>query len=60
TLNATDFLERLRGQKVAFAGDSLNRNMFESLACILWNAVPDKSRVFWLGNVENNIREQMS
>ncbi|XP_026382027.1 protein trichome birefringence-like 2 isoform X1 [Papaver somniferum] len=59
-LNASDFLERLRGKKVAFAGDSLNRNMFESLACILWNAVPDKSRVFWLGNVENNIREQMS
>ncbi|XP_026450850.1 protein trichome birefringence-like 2 [Papaver somniferum] len=47
-LNATDFLERLRGKKVAFAGDSLNRNMFSSLACIFWNVVPDKSKVYWL------------
>ncbi|KAI3938929.1 hypothetical protein MKW92_038277 [Papaver armeniacum] len=47
-LNATDFLERLRGKKVAFAGDSLNRNMFSSLTCILWNAVGDKSKVHWL------------
>ncbi|KAI3847145.1 hypothetical protein MKW92_009469 [Papaver armeniacum] len=47
-LNATDFLERLRGKKVAFAGDSLNRNMFSSLACIFWNAVADKSKVYWL------------
>ncbi|KAI3938930.1 hypothetical protein MKW92_038278 [Papaver armeniacum] len=46
-LNAKDFLERLRGKKIAFAGDSLNRNMFQSLACILWNVIPDKSRVFW-------------
>ncbi|XP_026383512.1 protein trichome birefringence-like 2 [Papaver somniferum] len=47
-LNATDFLERLRGKKVAFAGDSLNRNMFSSLTCILWNAVAGKSKVYWL------------
>ncbi|KAI3850011.1 hypothetical protein MKX03_015356 [Papaver bracteatum] len=46
-LNAKDFLERIRGKKIAFAGDSLNRNMFQSLACILWNVIPDKSRVFW-------------
>lgn len=25
-------------------GDSLNRNMWESLACILYAAVPDRSR----------------
>ncbi|KAI3906833.1 hypothetical protein MKW92_010648 [Papaver armeniacum] len=48
SLNATDFLERLKGKKVVFAGDSLNRNMFESLICIFWNAVPDKTKVHGL------------
>ncbi|KAI3850005.1 hypothetical protein MKX03_015350 [Papaver bracteatum] len=60
-LNATDFLERLRDKKVAFAGDSLNRNMFESLMCILWNAVPDKSRVHWVsGYADYKIRGDKS
>ncbi|KAI3899271.1 hypothetical protein MKW92_003841 [Papaver armeniacum] len=29
--DGTDFLERLRGKKLVFSGDSLNRNMYESL-----------------------------
>ncbi|KAI3831404.1 hypothetical protein MKW92_034461 [Papaver armeniacum] len=29
--NGTDFLERLRGKKLVLSGDSLNRNMYESL-----------------------------
>ncbi|KAI3870026.1 hypothetical protein MKW92_024554 [Papaver armeniacum] len=45
-LNATDFLERLRGKKLVYVGDSLNRNMFVSMLCILWTVIPDKSRVF--------------
>ncbi|XP_078148928.1 protein trichome birefringence-like 2 isoform X3 [Carex rostrata] len=45
-LNATDFLERLRGKRLLFVGDSLNRNMWESLVCILRHAVQDKTRVF--------------
>ncbi|KAH6828216.1 trichome birefringence-like protein [Perilla frutescens var. hirtella] len=44
--NVTDFLERLRGKKLVFVGDSLNRNMWESLVCILRHGVADKSRVY--------------
>ena len=46
SLNATDFLERLRGKKLIFVGDSLNRNMWESLVCILRHSVEDKKRVY--------------
>ncbi|KAL2519549.1 Protein trichome birefringence-like 2 [Abeliophyllum distichum] len=46
SLNVTDFLERLRGQKLVFVGDSLNRNMWESLVCVLRHGVKDKRRVY--------------
>ncbi|XP_027348123.1 protein trichome birefringence-like 2 [Abrus precatorius] len=46
SLNATDFLERLRGQRLVFVGDSLNRNMWESLVCILSQSIRNKKRVF--------------
>jgi len=46
SLNATDFLERLRGQRLVFVGDSLNRNMWESLVCILRQSINKKKRVF--------------
>lgn len=39
-------LERLRGKRLVFVGDSLNRNMWESLVCILSNSVKDKKKVF--------------
>ncbi|CAL1381189.1 unnamed protein product [Linum trigynum] len=45
-LNATDFLERLRGKKLVFVGDSLNRNMWESLVCILRHSIRNKKRVY--------------
>ncbi|XP_078444434.1 protein trichome birefringence-like 1 isoform X2 [Wolffia australiana] len=45
-LNGSDMLERLRGKRLVFVGDSLNRNMWESLVCILRNSIADKSRVF--------------
>ncbi|CAN1320812.1 Protein trichome birefringence-like 2 [Linum perenne] len=44
-LNATDFLERLRGKKLVFVGDSLNRNMWESLVCILRHSISNKKKV---------------
>ncbi|KAF5726735.1 hypothetical protein HS088_TW22G00417 [Tripterygium wilfordii] len=44
-LNASDFLERLRGKRLVFVGDSLNRNMWESLVCILRHSIQNKKRV---------------
>lgn len=46
SLNAADFLERLRDKKLVFVGDSLNRNMWESLVCILHHSVQNKKRVY--------------
>ncbi|XWS69036.1 hypothetical protein CRYUN_Cryun04dG0145200 [Craigia yunnanensis] len=45
-LNATDFLERLRGKRLVFIGDSLNRNMWESMVCMLRRSVKKKKRVY--------------
>lgn len=45
-LDASRMLEMLRGKRLAFVGDSLNRNMWESLVCILRNVVKDKSKVY--------------
>lgn len=46
SLNATDFLRRLSGQRLIFVGDSLNRNMWESLVCILRHSLRNKDRVY--------------
>lgn len=45
-LNGTDFLEKLRGKKLVFVGDSINRNMWESLVCILRHSIRNKKRVY--------------
>lgn len=45
-LNGTHMLEMLRGKRLVFVGDSLNRNMWESLVCVLHNSLKDKTRVF--------------
>ncbi|XP_021775606.1 protein trichome birefringence-like 40 [Chenopodium quinoa] len=39
-LNGTDMVERLRNKRVILVGDSLNRNMWESLACTLYSSIP--------------------
>ena len=36
-----DFLERHRGQKIMFVGDSLSNNIWQSLTCMLYSAVPN-------------------
>ncbi|VAH33968.1 unnamed protein product [Triticum turgidum subsp. durum] len=39
-------LERLRNKRVVFVGDSIGRNQWESLLCMLSTAVPDKSFIY--------------
>ncbi|XP_073278274.1 protein trichome birefringence-like [Primulina huaijiensis] len=45
-LNGSHMLELLRGKRLVFVGDSLNRNMWESLICILKNTVKDQKKVY--------------
>ncbi|KAK4833959.1 hypothetical protein QYF36_014089 [Acer negundo] len=45
-LDGVHMLELLRGKRLVFVGDSLNRNMWESLVCILKNSAKDPSKVF--------------
>ncbi|XP_076887031.1 protein trichome berefringence-like 7 [Bidens hawaiensis] len=39
-------LERLRGKRVVFVGDSLGRTQWESMICLLMNGVEDKASVY--------------
>ncbi|KAG7027785.1 Protein trichome birefringence [Cucurbita argyrosperma subsp. argyrosperma] len=45
-LDGGRMLDMLKGKRLVFVGDSLNRNMWESLVCILRNSVKDQSKVF--------------
>ncbi|KAI3801403.1 hypothetical protein L1987_29508 [Smallanthus sonchifolius] len=45
-LDANKMLQLLRGKRLVFVGDSLNRNMWESLICILRNSIKDKTKVY--------------
>lgn len=45
-LDGSRLLDLLRGKRLVFVGDSLNRNMWESLVCILRNSVKDRSKVY--------------
>ncbi|XP_002981501.2 protein trichome birefringence-like 5 [Selaginella moellendorffii] len=44
--NATDMMERLRNKTLAFVGDSLGRNQWESLVCMLYQAARNKRNVY--------------
>lgn len=45
-LDAKRMLQMLKGKRLAFVGDSLNRNMWESLVCILKSSVKDQKKVY--------------
>ncbi|XP_073147634.1 protein trichome birefringence-like 6 isoform X2 [Henckelia pumila] len=44
--NATKMLEFIRGKRVVFVGDSINRNQWESMLCLLMGAVKDPKKVY--------------
>ncbi|CAH8352389.1 unnamed protein product [Eruca vesicaria subsp. sativa] len=44
--NATDFLVKLRGKSLMLVGDSMNRNQFESMLCVLREGLSDKSKMY--------------
>ncbi|KAK9664808.1 hypothetical protein RND81_14G070000 [Saponaria officinalis] len=39
-------LEKLRNKRVVFAGDSIGRNQWESLLCMLASVVPDQNTIY--------------
>ncbi|KAK6946603.1 PC-Esterase [Dillenia turbinata] len=39
--NAKDFLQRFKGKSIMFVGDSLSRNQWQSLKCLLYSSVPN-------------------
>jgi hypothetical protein len=44
--NASELLERSRNGRIVFAGDSIGRNQWESLLCMLAQGVSNQSRIY--------------
>ncbi|XP_045833071.1 protein trichome birefringence-like 38 [Trifolium pratense] len=44
--NGEDFLNKWKGKKIMFVGDSLSLNMWESLACMIHASVPNATTSF--------------
>lgn len=41
--NATQLLEALRGKRMLFVGDSLNRGQYISMICLLHSLIPNNA-----------------
>lgn len=39
-------LELIRGKRIVFVGDSINRNQWESMLCMLFSAIKDPRKVY--------------
>ncbi|KAK1305387.1 hypothetical protein QJS10_CPB11g00354 [Acorus calamus] len=46
SFNASEMLERSRNRRIVFAGDSIGRNQWESLVCMLAQAVSNRSSIY--------------
>ena len=44
--DARKMLEKLRNRRVVFVGDSIGRNQWESLLCMLSSAIPNKTSIY--------------
>lgn len=44
--NPVKMLELIRGKRMVFVGDSINRNQWESMLCMLRGAISDPTRVY--------------
>ncbi|KAL3517369.1 hypothetical protein ACH5RR_019958 [Cinchona calisaya] len=44
--NASKMLELIRGKRMVFVGDSLNRNQWESMLCLLMGTIKDPKKVY--------------
>lgn len=55
--NVREILEKLRGKRIVFVGDSLSRTQWESLICMLMTGVEDKRSVYEVNG--NKITKQI-
>ncbi|KAK1283653.1 hypothetical protein QJS10_CPB21g01421 [Acorus calamus] len=46
SFNATFMLDRLRGKRMLYVGDSLNRGQYVSMVCLLHSIIPENAKSF--------------